>query len=229
MSKGIYNLNFKNFNFKVVDVVSSTALQSIFYELKSDDYSLNNINFKDEDIVIDVGAHVGTISFYISKLNPNIKIYAYEPILFNYESAKKGIELNKFKNIELNNLAVTGDGRDLQMIVNYSDNSGGGTSNLKVMQKDNHYNFCVKSTTLNRIFEENNIDKCKLLKIDCEGSEYEILYNCKYLDRIEYLSMELHTNTLLREKGYSGTHLLNYISKYIDKNKIKLTKIRMAE
>jgi len=35
----------------------------------------------------------------------------------------------------------------------------------------------VDTTTLDNIFKENRIEKCDLLKIDCEGAECEILFN----------------------------------------------------
>jgi hypothetical protein len=42
--------------------------------------------------------------------------------------------------------------------------------------------------------EENGITRCDLLKMDCEGAEYEILYNCPpdYLRRIDQIAMEVH-------------------------------------
>ncbi len=55
--------------------------------------------------------------------------------------------------------------------------------------------------------KNNNIDKIKLLKIDCEGSEYEILNNVNrsILNKVEYLFGEFHA------KGgkYDPIELLN--------------------
>jgi hypothetical protein len=43
--------------------------------------------------------------------------------------------------------------------------------------------------------DENAIEKCDLLKMDCEGAEYDILYNCppEYLRRIDQIAMEVHS------------------------------------
>ena len=53
----------------------------------------------------------------------------------------------------------------------------------------------VESTSLQKIFEENKISSCKLLKLDCEGAEYEIIDSLpsEYLDKIQNIVMEYHS------------------------------------
>lgn len=51
--------------------------------------------------------------------------------------------------------------------------------------------------------ERYEIDRCRLLKINCEGAEYEILHNTHVLDRVDYLSSEFHINQRLEQDGYS--------------------------
>jgi FkbM family methyltransferase len=52
----------------------------------------------------------------------------------------------------------------------------------------------VPCITLPEIFEENNLAQCDMLKMDCEGAEYSILYNCPadYLERIAQMVIEVH-------------------------------------
>jgi hypothetical protein len=63
------------------------------------------------------------------------------------------------------------------------------------------------------IFEKNNIKICSLLKIDCEGAEYEILFNTtdELFRRIENIFFEIHPikdhlpeelKIFLTKKGY---------------------------
>ena len=61
------------------------------------------------------------------------------------------------------------------------------------------------------IFSNNNISKCKLLKIDCEGAEYEILYsaNVENLKNCEYMRAEFHG------KKYKQKDLYNHCNKFI--------------
>jgi len=57
-----------------------------------------------------------------------------------------------------------------------------------------HKKDMVDCTTLKNVFDENRIETIDLIKIDCEGMEYEILYNtpADYLKRIRALSIEHH-------------------------------------
>jgi hypothetical protein len=42
--------------------------------------------------------------------------------------------------------------------------------------------------TLDEVFLVHEIGRCKLLKIDCEGMEYETLLGAQVLDKVEYLA-----------------------------------------
>ncbi|MDR1942676.1 MAG: FkbM family methyltransferase [Endomicrobium sp.] len=88
--------------------------------LHRDDYKLNCIDFNQMDVVIDIGANIGMISIYLAKKYPFLKIYSFEPVKCNYEKFKKNIELNKIPNgvINIQNKAVTKDGRTVQMFFN---------------------------------------------------------------------------------------------------------------
>jgi len=70
----------------------------------------------------------------------------------------------------------------------------------------------VKCVTLHDIFQANNVAMCDCLKIDCEGSEYEIVSKADKEDlrRIKSIIMEYHPNgrvevigKLLEEVGFS--------------------------
>jgi hypothetical protein len=52
----------------------------------------------------------------------------------------------------------------------------------------------VTSITLKDLFDKQGIERCNLLKLDCEGSEYEILYTLPsaYYSRIDTIVMEYH-------------------------------------
>jgi hypothetical protein len=92
-----------------------------------------------------------------------------------------------------------------------------------------HTTFEVPSTTLDRVFEENGIVRCRLLKIDCEGSEHEVLSTCTVLGRVDYLRGEFHINEYLREKGYSTEKLLARCKSQISPENVKVQVINMAE
>ena len=193
---------------------------------KEKNYNLDIIHFKENDIVIDIGANIGLVSIYLAKKYPFITIYSYEPVLDNYHHFLMNIEANNVSNIKPFNKAVTSDGRDVTININF-DNSGGGSFNAPKANNIKYPN--IKSIILDRIFIENKIKKCKFLKIDCEGAEYEILLNSKMLNRIEYFSGEFHYNKYLTGQGNSPEKLYNHLIKYIKKDNIKYHTCKMAE
>jgi FkbM family methyltransferase len=221
-----YSIDGYDFSFR--DMRNSTAAECIVNEVKAGEYALDGIVFSPGDVVVDIGAHIGVVSIYLAKKYPFLKIYSYEPMADNYENLTANIKKNRAENIQPFNMAVTKDGRDFNMIFHES-NTGGATGQLGNMELAGHVNFTVKSTTIDRIFNDNGIKKCKLLKIDCEGSEHEILCGCSILDRVENIRGEFHINAKLRQEGYSIEGLVAHCEKFVPGQNIKVVKITMAE
>ena len=53
MKKGIYKLAFDGFDLRVCDVYGSSAMKSIYKEIKSNHYNMDSIPFKKGDICYD--------------------------------------------------------------------------------------------------------------------------------------------------------------------------------
>ena len=76
------------------------------------------------------------------------------------------------------------------------------------MQKSNNF-FEVETNTLEQIFENNMIEKCNILKMDCEGAELPILQNIKIRPRLIIVEAHPSLNSpkeevsdLLNKLGY---------------------------
>ena len=207
--------------FLFYDLVSSKTTQYVAKEIGKDIYDFDSIGFKDGDVVIDVGGNIGMVSIYLAKRFPFLKIYAFEPGKQNYENFLRNIKLNNIPDgvITVKNLAITGDGRDIELVVNLLNS--GGSSNSSLGWASNmcglEVNHDVHSVTLNQVFKQYGINNCKLLKIDCEGSEYEILYGADEatLQKCENLRMEVHENEILNKKFGPGSNLVEFAKKYI--------------
>ncbi len=224
-----HKLIFDNLSLDIVDYATSSTPQIVRKEMIKNCYNIDSIKFSPNDVMIDIGAHVGIVSIYVAKKYPFVKIYAFEPIPDNYEHLTANLRLNDVYNVVPHNLAVTSDGRKFDMLVNFANNSGGATGHLRDMRLSNHFYYVVDSIPFDNIFDNYDITACKLLKIDCEGTEHEIIRGTRYLNRIEYLSGEFHINNHLAEQGYSIETLITYCRKFIPDNKLKIKPIRMAE
>lgn len=213
----------------IIDYATSVATIAIAGELSNNLYPFAEMAFEPGDTVLDLGGHVGMVSIYLAKKYPFLKIYAYEPTPANYEHFLLNLEANGVQNVEVSNKAVTADGRRLEMIANFQVNSGGATGNLQDMRLPHHSYFQAESITLDAIFAEKALRRCKLLKIDIEGSEHEVLLSAGCLNRVEYLVGEFHINENLEQKGYSTESLHEHLKRFIPEDKITFTSCRMAE
>ncbi len=124
------------------------------------------------------------------------------------------------KNIKINNLTdvikpfnyAVFDKKEKIKIYISKHNTGGHSIYCK-SNKD----IEVFTITLKEIFENNDISKCDLLKIDTEGSEYKILYGLpkNYFTKIKRIHLEYHD---INKEKYNH----NYLMQFLLKNGFKL-------
>lgn len=158
----------------------------------------------DDSIVLDLGAHVGVFTIYATTTAQNVVVYAYEPHPEFCTALKENIRLNRRdETVHCFDAAVASETgtRDLYL--------GGGQFFFPTLvgatQGDNVEQMVVPCTTLREIMEVNHLEHIDLLKMDCEGAEYEILYSTppSYLERIAEIRMEYH-NLDSRERHVDG-------------------------
>jgi FkbM family methyltransferase len=228
-SGGLVELKAEGLRLQFSDEPASITRATVVRELRKDDYRLKEISFQPGDIVVDIGAHVGMFSIFVAKRYPFVKVYAFEPIRSNFEHLRQNLARNDVANVEAFNLALTQDGRELRMGGLLDKNSGGMTAHSRTLSEPKETDYVVRSTTLKSVFDEHEIAACKLLKIDCEGSEYEILMNFPYLDRIEHLRGEFHTNLFLRNQGYTIDGLVEHCQRFVKPRNMSIVRCDMAE
>lgn len=204
-----------------VDRATSAGTIGIIREFQQDQYGLREIPFQPGDVVLDIGANIGVGSIYLAKKYPFLNVHAFEPVPESFASLTTNIALNGIRNVHPYKLAITGDGRPIQLMVDLLINSGGATAQVPDTCIPGHRQYTADSIKLDTFLDRFNIGACKLLKIDCEGSEYEILRSSQQLHRIEYLRGEFHENDYLRERGHSAADLLEYCERFIAPQKIR--------
>ena len=171
------------------------------------DYRLDDIGLVKDSTVVDIGAHVGVVSIYLAK-KYGCKVFAYEPSLHNYRRLLDNIKANSLKElIQVFPVAVTNNGREVT--ISEDTNNSGGTN----IYSDG---YKVESITLKNIINvilmkyitiDNKID---LLKIDCEGAEYEIFEDLTPLEHVKAVRGEFH-----HRKGLDPHALLERVRKAV--------------
>jgi FkbM family methyltransferase len=149
--------------------------------------------FDSEDVVIDIGAHIGSFST-AALMRGAGKVYCYEAHPMNHAIASKN--LTRFaKKTVCCNMAVWRSDEAGQTLFNdvldglQQPNTGG----ISVLW--NNEGVPVQTITLDDLlFDASNGFKktVRLLKLDCEGSEYPILYTATKLRIVEEICGEYH-------------------------------------
>lgn len=195
-----------------------TKDEQIAYEVLSQD-CYNFLSWKPRrypKFIVDIGAQIGCFSCLASQTYGEAQTLSFEMLKDNYKIAKKN--LSQYENNKCFHGAVMGKNKPIGFFEN-KENSGGH----KVVYKgkdsylgENRINLNYKlksdfnSFNFTEIFSDNNIDKIDFLKMDCEGSEYEIiphLIETDLIKKIDNISIELHGRD---QKEYAAT--LNFLS-----------------
>ena len=166
---------------------NGTDLMAFTHVWLIQEYFIPGFEINKNDVVIDIGGHIGLFSIYASQFCTDGKIFCYEPIKENFDLLTENIELNHLQNVYTFNTAVSRSSEEITIYLN--DDAAGHSMFLPTAKYRKS-----KSTTLTQIFNDNGIDTCNFLKLDCEGAEYEIIDTTppEYFDRIDKMIIEYH-------------------------------------
>jgi FkbM family methyltransferase len=145
-------------------------------------YCLQNIEFKKDDIVFDCGANSGDLFLKLSRLISGYNYFAFEPNPADFNVLKSNVHNSK----NLFNLALGNVDSELTF---YIATSGGDSSLVEPKTYDEK--LTVKVVRLDSFMVERKINSIKLLKIEAEGFEPEILEGLGAMVRCcEYLAVD---------------------------------------
>jgi len=206
-----------------IDKDSFHVFKEIFIE---DFYEYRKIKkfIPQNPIIIDIGANIGFFTFFIFSKKPNAKVYLFEPFPENINLIKKTIfnngQLEKKMVISPNAVTET-DGQIIPLYVSENVEQTAVASIYKNFDTRNSKKIDVQTTNLESIFIENNLNKIDVLKLDCEGAEFPILYNAPLalLKKIKLILIEVHN---LDSENKNNTALVNYLNEsgFITQSKI---------
>lgn len=145
------------------------------------------------DVVVDIGSHIGTFTY--ACLNRGSKqIYSYEAFKDNYDMLIQNLR-DEIKNgfVKPNFLAVWRSDLEQQVLFISGSSENFGGRGIDYNGSNNPVNSISLDNIINNII--NHVDRIKLLKLDCEGSEFAILLTSKKLHFIDYICCECHNKT----------------------------------
>ena len=121
------------------------------------------------DVIIDVGAHIGTFSVLAASKVPRGAVYAVEACEDTFNFLRINAALNKLGNLSTSHLALS-DRRGTCTL--YYDPGNWGHS---VVCQVSNRSEVVECCTLQQFLDERQIRKCSFIKFNCEGAEFPIL------------------------------------------------------
>jgi len=189
------------FRYKGIPVILDPARfsdpESVFLQ---EDYKY--LDVKDRD-VIDVGMNIGDSTIYFA-LNGAKRIIGLEPYPYAFAIAEKNIRMNNIQNAILLN---AGYGRDSKMCVDEKKITG---SSAGLMPSENGGKE-IPIYSLKTLFNTYEIKEA-ILKMDCEGCEYDLLYeDNETLKKLLMIQIEYHYGyEKLKEKLESAGFKVQY-------------------
>jgi len=172
------------------------------------DYEKENVAFLKEyckinDVVIDVGAHLGLISVSAAMLTGRGgKIYAFEPTPATFNILKQVVSLNGFgETIICIQNAVSNKAGETEFFINPQE--GSNANSLVEEARPGRHTVKINVTSIDEFVKENSLTHLGILKIDAEGSELQVLEGA--LETLKLLRpriiLAIHPALILKNKN----------------------------
>jgi FkbM family methyltransferase len=174
--------------------------------------------------VVDIGGGLGDYTLYASQ-PAGTRVYAFEPTPDSFRLLQENVTRNHRDNIHLEAVAVWSKSGEIAI-----DTSPGEAVQFISREADGQAapgQVHVASITLTEALERCGIECCDLLKMDCEGAEYPILFSTppETLQKVQRIVMEYHDNAgphthvdlerFLGEQGYLVKSYPNAVHTYL--------------
>jgi len=156
------------------------------------DYERCSVDIEDGWTILDIGAGLGDFAILVAREHPHSAVYAYEPFPESFVLFQENLTLNRISNVRAFPHAIGAQSGPMcldtgpRAAVQHSTARASANSNEEAVQ--------VLGTTLGRVFEDLGLQRCDFLKMDCEGAEYDILFNTskEVLCKIKHIALEYH-------------------------------------
>jgi FkbM family methyltransferase len=169
-----------------------TFKESVFEQDYIRGFPRNLIRRFDALTVVDVGANAGYFSLWWLSRFPRSKMIAVEPMPNNFALLARNRVLNSDKDFHVVNCAMRNQTGNIVLNFDRSDSFTTAASINKGNGGGDE--ISVKAVSLKQLMADFGLSRIDFLKLDCEGSEYDILYPCEgaLLDSIRHIAMETH-------------------------------------
>jgi len=173
-------------------------------------YGLENFKIEKNDLIIDCGANVGNLYLSINRFIKTFNYIAFEPDPKVFKCLE--LNLDKFNNVELYRVGLSSENKNKKFYVNDET----GDSSLE------EFNTEVSIEINTKNLDSFKYEKVKLLKIDAEGHELEVLLGAKNtLSNIEYIAVDMGA-----EKGNDNKNTVSSVTNFLIRQNFELVNFK---
>jgi len=192
-----------------ISAPSSEPLLHLFKEIWVErQYAIPGFSINNRSVIVDIGSHIGTFTLWSAMNDRGARVIAVEPSSTSLTYLYRNIESNRLPNVTVVEAACGGSDGTVDLLARgpaacntiYGTDQYGST--FRTAQR-------VKMVALSTLFSDCAIERCSLLKLDCEGAEYDILYSAgrSTLGRVENIALEYH----LGMNRHDAQHLAEFL------------------
>jgi len=167
------------------------------------------------DVFIDIGANEGYFSIIASALVANGQVYCIEPQSRLQQVILENVKINNAHTVKIHQVALSDNNSGVELFLSSSIDSG--FSSIHVAPKLCFRKEKVPSLPLDNFFEINKLGRVRLIKIDTEGAEHDIVTGgIKSIQRgaFDFIALEYHLGIFIPER-ITSTHKILKDSGYI--------------
>lgn len=183
----------------VLKAPEAVDLEFLFHEIWIDEfYAPAGYEIGPNETVIDIGGNIGVFAMYAATKAPGVTVLSFEPFPQNAESFSANREASGADRVSLSRSAVAADRGSRTLRV-----EDAWILHSLVDRNSDVAGLTVESIPLDDIMAD--LPRCHLLKLDCEGGEYEILYSAadSSLAKIARIVCEFNVLDSEHRNGYA--------------------------
>lgn len=158
--------------------VSYIRIRSFSRNKKQKDFSYFVSMIPDGGVILDIGANIGVITWYLAKEKKTSQIHSFEPIPHNFQNLKKVVKKYHLKNVTTHNIGLGEKSNTLEMIMPeikgvkrhalcqvYDENS--------IYHEGDRFKISIENLDGLKVLK-NAYVQIKAIKIDVEDYEYAV-------------------------------------------------------
>jgi FkbM family methyltransferase len=186
--------------------VNTFDKQALYEVWKLKEYETEHFVIHPGDVIIDIGAHIGTFSVWAAQKATSGRVFSFEPDPENYALLAENKNLNGLTNLHIVNSAVSQVRGQVKL---FTSNYHNMTHSF--FEEGTRDHTMVDTISLEDILQEYGLERVHFLKIDAEGAEYQIILNtpARILERIDKIFIEYHDYL---NHGFNYRDLTGYLA-----------------